>query len=115
MSRLTRVLERRGEARDPETLVFAQLPPLFNVNLCKALPIPSYVGREALDSSEGKIGKINRKNQQENERDIYDVCRRNRVLIIMAKAEFIPVHGQIGIRSPSCLSDHQAAVMLLCF
>lgn len=47
LSKLTRGLEHRGEAHGPESLVFAQLPPLFNMNLCESLAIFSYVGREA--------------------------------------------------------------------
>ncbi len=33
LSKLTHGLERRGEARGPESLIFAQLPPSFNMTL----------------------------------------------------------------------------------
>lgn len=46
LSNLTHGLERIGEARGPESLIFAQLPPSFNMN-GKSLAILSYVGIEA--------------------------------------------------------------------
>lgn len=46
LSKLTHGLERRGEARGPELMIFAQLPPSLNMK-CKSLAIPSYVGLEA--------------------------------------------------------------------
>lgn len=46
LSKLTHGLERRGESRGPESLIFAQLPPSFNMK-CESLAIPSYVGLEA--------------------------------------------------------------------